>query len=268
MLVESGRVRLSHGPHVNRHRPSVDVLFRSAAETFGSRVIGVILSGALDDGAVGLQAIKQGGGIALVQDPKEAQQAGMPEAALRSVAVDEVLPLELIAARLVWWSRGKISTAAPVQVPALVNAPISKNAMAADEMVRKCGQPSVYACPDCSGPLWELRNGGLVRYQCLVGHSYSPASLMQSDAEALERAVWVAVRALEQRASLLRRLVSKARQSDLNKSSSSFEAKALECEAQARVIRQFLERIAAGAKSGPRSRRRRGSRKRSASQGR
>jgi two-component system chemotaxis response regulator CheB len=241
LLVSGKRMTLSRGPRENRHRPSVDVLFRSAAKAFGPRAIGIILSGALDDGALGLQTIKSQGGIALVQDPQEAPYSGMPEAAFRYTAVDEVLPVRQIASRLVKWCQSEFEAKLAPNQSALEEIAV-RAGMTAQEMAEKLGPPSVFVCPECSGPLWELKNGELVHYQCLTGHSYSPASLIESDGEALERALWIAIRTLEQRASLLRRLSRQTKEAEMGRTADSFDSKALECEEQARVIRQIIER--------------------------
>ena len=108
LLLNNGQVSLSRGPRENRHRPAVDPLFRSAARTYRDRVIGVVLTGALDDGSAGLFAIKSRGGIAVVQDPFEAVEPGMPQSAIRSVDVDHCLPLAKIPSLLIKLTRSRM----------------------------------------------------------------------------------------------------------------------------------------------------------------
>jgi two-component system chemotaxis response regulator CheB len=257
LFVSASTVRVSHGPRENRHRPAVDVLFRSAAEAFGWRTIGLILSGSLDDGALGLQAIKSRGGIALVQDPKEAIFSSMPEAALRYTAVDEVLPLRRIASRLVQWTETEAEEPHVKVGPGLAsNSNPSKATMTPNKMTQNFGEPSAFACPECNGPLWEVKNGQLVHFRCLVGHSYSPESLLESDGEALERALWSAIRTLEQRSALLKRLALQTRLARQHHSAAGFDERASDCDAQARIIRSLVERVSQKKASGAKIRRR------------
>lgn len=201
LVLKPGTVCAVMGPRENRHRPSVDVLFRSAAETFGPRVAGVVLSGALDDGAAGLGIVKAAGGITVVQDPEDAQQPSMPRHALQGTAVDHCLPADRIGPLL-----GRLASGEDV---AMTVPPEPRRVPPATSAYE--GPPAAFACPECNGTLWEVREGDLARYRCRVGHAYSEESLVAENGLNLERALWTALRILEERAAMLRQLADAAR---------------------------------------------------------
>ena len=241
LMVEEGRVRLGHGPRENRHRPAVDVLFRSAARAYGPRVVGVVLSGALDDGTAGLLEIKRRGGAAVVQDPKEALFPGMPESALEYVDVDYCLPLAEIPSLLVHLAHGNIRK--PVKAGSGGEGPPDDESPQSPE-VREDDPPgrlSAYTCPECSGPLWEVRDGDLVRFRCRVGHSYSAESFLNGKGEELEAALWAALNSLQEGASSARRLAERARGQGREAMASRFEDRARIYEERAELIRRALD---------------------------
>ncbi len=207
LRVESGVMRVARGPKENRHRPSIDVLFRSAAAAYGSQVVGVVLTGLLDDGAAGLMMIHRAGGTTIVQDPDDAAFSSMPQSALQMVDPDFTVPLARIPDILVKLAAGEKPARIPIsRTEKITTMPIR------DETEKKPGTPSVYTCPECSGTLWEVKNGNLDHYECRVGHAYSLGSLVEAKGEALEQALWVALRTLEERASLERRMAQRARE--------------------------------------------------------
>jgi two-component system, chemotaxis family, protein-glutamate methylesterase/glutaminase len=194
LLLRAAHVHLARGPHENGHRPAVDPLFRSAAREYATRVVGVVLSGTLDDGTAGLLAIKSRGGVAIVQHPEDALYPGMPNNAIEHVEVDHLLPAADIAGTLARL------TGEPVPEPA---DPVAAEMTAEVELEGFSmeaiggghpGRPSGFSCPDCNGVLWEIQDGGLVRFRCRVGHAWSPESLLTQQSEALEGALWVALR--------------------------------------------------------------------------
>ena len=160
LVIEDSIVRLATGPRENNHRPSVDVLFRSAGEEARERVTGVILSGMRDDGTAGLAVIKSNGGVALVQDPGEALHPGMPRSAIAHVAVDAILRCEELASAISEAAWGGRPPAAPVALPDTVP-----------------GKELTIVCPECGGVLTEIVEAGVPRWECHVGHLYSPSSL-------------------------------------------------------------------------------------------
>ena len=240
VLLRTGHVHLSRGPRENGHRPAVDPLFRSAAREYATRVVGVVLSGALEDGTGGLLAIKSRGGIAVVQDPADALYPGMPGNALQHVEVDHVLPAaamgELLA-RLIADSAETPADSAPTGMRVEVEMEgFSMEAFESDHP----GRPSGFSCPECHGVLWQIRDGGLERYRCRVGHAWSPESLLTQQSEALEAALWMALRSLEERAALAWRLAEPARRRGHQITASRFEEQATEAQQAARTVRDLL----------------------------
>jgi two-component system chemotaxis response regulator CheB len=243
MKVEPGRVRVTKGPRENRHRPAVDPLFRSASLAYGPRVAGVILTGSLDDGTAGLMAVKRRGGVAIVQDPEEAQFQGMPESALRNVKVDYVLRIAEIPSLLTRLARGEeaVDGIAQPAPGALQEEKISELDMTQMERDDHPGTPSTYACPECSGTLWELLDGDLLRFRCRIGHAYTADVLAIEQHEGLERALWIALRALEENVSLHRRIAAQARDRGDYKTGENHEEEAEQKSECARVIRDALQ---------------------------
>ena len=235
LQVELGIVRLTRGPRENRHRPAIDALFRSAAEAYGPRVTGVVLSGYLDDGTAGLNSVKTHGGIAIVQDPKDAAAPGMPESALRNVKVDHCLPLADIGPLLV-----RLVSTPTIRPEIALEKPKEKRQMSPKDMKTRFGPPTPFVCPECNGPLWETQVGTApLQFRCHVGHSYSPDSLLADHADALERALWSAVRTFDEQAALLRRLGERRQ---LTQSyNTDLETRAAKFEGDAEAIRKLLQ---------------------------
>jgi len=227
VVVGRQELALTHGPRENGHRPAIDVLFRTAALSYGPAAIGVILSGTLDDGAAGLAVIKQHGGIAVVQDPEDAAYAGMPRAALERVEADHVCPLRDLGPLLARLAGGDPSPAlAGAAMPdPLLEVPIPEE------------HASGFICPDCGGALWAVDEGGVPRYRCRVGHAFSEDSLLSVQGDEVESALWAALRSLEERAALLRRIARRAEDTGNLKSAASFVTKAVDAERQAEIIR-------------------------------
>ena len=242
LLIERGRVCLVRGPKENRARPSVDPLFRSAARDYGSRVIGVVLTGALDDGTSGLQAIKARGGLAVVQDPAEALYAGMPGSAVENVAVDYCMPLTEIPALLARLAVEPAPDGAAYPLPPNLDLEVRIAEMDMDPLDKGevPGTPSVFACPECHGTLWEIQDGNLLRFRCRVGHAYSAESMLAEHDEGLEAALWSALRALEESTALAKRMAASARERHHPLLVTRYEQKAHAQEQHAWLIREML----------------------------
>ena len=224
LLLDGHHVLVSRGPKENRFRPAVDPLFRSAAFAYGPRVVGVVLTGALDDGTAGLWEIKHQGGVAVVQDPREAAMAGMPKSALEYVEVDHCLTLDEIGPLL-----GRLAhEAAPVPEPAAstdrqheltayLASMMSRETRSASNMdvvatqnTQRGGTLAGYVCPECNGPLWEMREGKLVRFRCRVGHAFSRETMLVSQNEALDEALWTAYETLSESVLLAERFAAES----------------------------------------------------------
>jgi two-component system, chemotaxis family, protein-glutamate methylesterase/glutaminase len=244
LLLERDRIKLVHGPKENLHRPSIDALFRSAALWAGPRAIGVVLTGARDDGTLGMRTIKQRGGITVVQDPLEAPFASMPLSVIRNIAVDYSLSVQEIGPLLTKLSRQTVEERGyPVPEEVEIEAKIAGQEMDAGELiasVEKLGKVSKLTCPDCHGALWEIKDDDILRFRCHVGHAYSAESLSAGQVQTLEMALWSAVRALEEQMILARRIVERARRANNTRAAESFESRALEAEKNSAAIRRLL----------------------------
>jgi two-component system, chemotaxis family, protein-glutamate methylesterase/glutaminase len=231
LIVEDNVARLSVGPRENGHRPSVDVLFRSAAAARHDQVVGVVLSGTRDDGAAGLAAIKASGGAAIVQDPDEAMYSGMPANALAHVAADAVVPSALIAQTLSAMARGE--------------DPRSGRGGSRGPRKESGGHTLTSVCPDCGGVLTEENPAGVTQWECHVGHRYSPRSLADAQANRVEEAMWTAVRMLRDRSALLNRMADHAEARQQPRSARRFRNQAYDASDQAKAVLAAL-RDAAG----------------------
>ena len=207
LLVEDGKLRLLNGPKEHHSRPAIDPLFRSAALAHGPAVVGVVLTGRLDDGTAGLQAIKACGGIAVVQDPADAAEPSMPSSALAYVDVDHRVPLDALGPLLVELVRRPAPP--PVAAPAgrlRHEQALTLSQGEAMEHLDAIAGPSPFVCPDCQGGLWEMKDSAPPRYRCHTGHAYTLRTLRHAQAEATDGALWSAVRALQEGEALLQRL--------------------------------------------------------------
>jgi two-component system chemotaxis response regulator CheB len=210
VLLHRDRVRLTRGPRENGHRPAIDPLFRSAARWFGPQVVGVILSGGADDGTSGMYAIKSRGGIALVQAPDDAVNPSMPRSVIDRVGADWVGGAAELGAKLVAVVGVPVAPAPPEAPPTGERETYDVDMATSAEKVPS-GPPSAFTCPDCHGPLWELRDGQLARYRCRIGHAFAPESLSAAQAQQIEAALWAALRALEERKAFMSNLAAGAR---------------------------------------------------------
>lgn len=210
MLLKGDRLRLTHGPKENHARPAIDPLFRSAALSHGPAVVGVVLTGQMDDGTAGLKAVKDCGGTVVVQDPASAEAPEMPRSALRNVAVDHCVALGEIPSLLVRLVQGSAQAArAPVPQQLVREVAINRGEATVDNL-RTIGTPSSLTCPDCGGSLWEINDRKPLRYRCHTGHAYSAMSLAHAQKDVSEQALWGTVRALREREMLMRRMAAVA----------------------------------------------------------
>lgn len=208
LVLQPGRIELSSGPKESGHRPAIDPLFRSAARAYGEGVIGVILSGTLDDGSAGLRLIRRHGGTAIVQEPREAFFSSMPHHAIEAAQPQHVAPVDEIA-RLIASHTGGFGQGG--ERKQAMGASISPNGgeagIGADDIA---GTPTGIACPECHGVIWASDDDEVPEFRCRVGHAYSPESLLEAHGDSVEAALWAGVRSLEEQASLTKHLAGKA----------------------------------------------------------
>lgn len=247
LVVQPGRMELDHGVKENGHRPSVDLLFRSAAQAYGPRVIGVILSGTLDDGAEGLNVVAEHGGAAVVQDPDDAIYGEMPANAIESTPGARVLPLAEIGAYLAMLTSTDINTK-----EALVRAEKKKVGRGngaggppagaeSETMVQPDYASLLFSCPACGGPLHQVEEGPVPRFRCMVGHVYSEGSLLAGHHDGLEDTLWAAYRALVEKAELLRRMADRAERARRSSSAERFRSQEYATRQRITVVRSVLD---------------------------
>jgi two-component system chemotaxis response regulator CheB len=253
LLVERGRMRLSRGPKENRFRPSIDPLFRTAARVYGPQVIGLILSGLLDDGTLGMMRVKQFGGMTIAQDPLTADSADMPASAIRNVACDFILKPEQIAGTLtqlvqqpsILPSTKGASAMSQSKLPEDTTLP-SETGDTADRgdnaltVGKVPGAPTGLTCPQCGGAVWENDEGPLITYRCHVGHAYTADSMAAEHESQLESTLWEAVRMFQESASMHRRMEIKARESGVHEMADRYGERAAEHEARTELMRGLL----------------------------
>ena len=243
MILEGDTVLLGHGPRENFARPAIDPMMRSAAVCCGERVVGVVLTGTLSDGASGLWAIDQCGGMTVVQDPGDAAFPDMPENALKRVRPDHVVRLKDMPRLLMSLCAQPAGQPMPVPENIEFEVAIAKGGHAKISDMDRFGARSGFACPDCHGALWELDEGDLVRYRCHVGHTYTAELLSVALDENLRRAMGVALRTLEERRTLAGRLQHQAERGGLHLLATSWAQRADEAQQELEVIRQSIVRL-------------------------
>lgn len=248
LLVRGDRLALSHGPREHHTRPAIDPLFMSAARSYGPSVIGIVLSGALSDGAAGLLAIKSSGGKVIVQDPEDALNEGMPRSALQFVEPDAVLPADEIAGAALRLfeslppaqNRGRVVT---FDQNDLLTERIQEDFVEqADD--QRAGELTPFTCPDCGGTLWQAELNGLLSFRCHVGHTWGWEALAQYKSDQLESALWASVRLLVERATLNRQVSAHAREVGVPEQSERFDEQAERDQQYAKLIRDLIESFA------------------------
>jgi two-component system, chemotaxis family, protein-glutamate methylesterase/glutaminase len=246
LLLRSGRISIPHGPKENRHRPAIDPLFRSAAIAYGPRVIGVVLSGTLDDGSAGLRLIKKMGGRVIVQHPDDALFSGMPRNAMEAVRVDFAVPLAEMAPLLSDLSREEVESRMEPSDADREEMGIADNKLLSEETMRKVAVPSVFTCPDCGGNLFEYTHDGILRYRCSIGHAMSGHSLLASHSERVEDALATSLRLMIENQRLYRKMSVDFDRRNLHRSASGMNEKAENLEKHAQVIQGLLAALEAG----------------------
>jgi two-component system chemotaxis response regulator CheB len=239
LLVYPRHVRVLKGPRENRWRPAIDPLFRSAAIAFGPRVIGIVLGGFLDDGSAGLKAIKRCGGLAIVKAPDGSESSAMPEHAIRAVGADHIVSVHeigVLISRLVE-ENVDVKFSPPEDLKKEVHLVSGMTDIINDDV----GTPVPLTCPDCGGPLKEIQDSDeMHHYRCIVGHAYSPASLMSEQKLKIEQALWAGIRMMEERVNLFFTSAKREREHGRGRSAELYEEKAREAHNNATLIRDLV----------------------------
>jgi two-component system chemotaxis response regulator CheB len=243
LSIRQGIIEVARGPKENRHRPSIDVLFRSAAKVYGRRVIGVILSGMLDDGSAGMFAVRARGGLGIVQDPDDALSPDMPSNVLSYAGADHCVPRSQLALLLSNAVSDKIDDGSLE----LVGQERREDQISGVVMNRKDlgdaepSSPTGFSCPDCGGVLRRIENGQPLRFRCRVGHAYSGETLFAAQSDTIEEALWNAVRLMEEKAEMAQKLRKYSVSRKFKSASKKFEEQARKLDADSKIIRELLK---------------------------
>jgi two-component system chemotaxis response regulator CheB len=227
LVIDNDKIILGKGPAENRWRPSIDVLFRSAAASYDGRVTGIVLTGLMDDGTAGMGVIKKCGGTTVVQDPNEAEFPDMPLSVLNNMQVDYCVPLAGMGNALKEITNKPYKKATiPAEIRA--EAAIAQHVSIGIDKVRELGEQSLFSCPDCGGMLWEIKDQGFHRYRCHIGHGYSQRDLLVRQRESLEATLWISLRMLEERRNLMMKVEAEHKRRGLNRLASTYHSSAEE----------------------------------------
>jgi two-component system chemotaxis response regulator CheB len=242
MILAEGHIRLGRGPRENMTRPAIDPLFRSAAMSYGSRVIGVVLSGLLSDGAAGLNAIKRCGGLALVQDPSDAIADEMPRRALEVTTVDLCVPGGRLGDVLSDLAREQAGPSLPIPNEVRLEVAIAAGERVNSPVLKKFAEPQALTCPSCGGVLSQIRDGQPLRFRCQVGHAYTAEALAKEQEGHVDEALRVALRIIEERAELVSRMADDGRQSGRRAVAEMYDERAEEYRGYADTLRKVALR--------------------------
>jgi two-component system chemotaxis response regulator CheB len=239
LIIIRDQIVVGHGPKENSWRPSIDVLFRSAAAAYNSHVIGIILSGFLNDGTAGMLAVKKSGGICIVQDPNEAEFPDMPLSVLNNIEVDYSIGLARMGETLEsLLAREPEAVEPPAEI--IAEADMAARMTVGIEKVNGLGHHAVYNCPDCGGGLWQVNGEEVTRYRCYTGHTYDEHELLSKLGNNVESTLWVAVRMMEERSNLYAKISMEHKKKGLARISESYDKNAGELKNHIDTLRDML----------------------------
>jgi two-component system chemotaxis response regulator CheB len=240
LLLHDGHILLRKGPRENMARPAIDPLFRSAAISFAGRVIGVVLTGALNDGTAGLRAIKRCGGLAVVQDPQDAAFPDMPLSALRHVDVDHVAALAEIPRLLDRLCRIPAAPTPEIPKDIRLEAAIAAQEVSGMKAEESLGDLSPFICPECQGSLWEIHDGSMLRYRCHIGHAYTGEAVLAARDDEIDQMLQQLLRSHQERAVLARRMAREERGHQRHDLADRLDSRADEYEQNAELVRRLV----------------------------
>lgn len=245
LLVEHDRVLVRKGPKENRFRPSIDVLFRSAAYNYGARVVGIVLSGMLNDGTSGMWSIKHMGGLCIIQDPAEALYESMPVNVLKEVDVDYSIPVTEMGPllkELLNENVPKMNDITPQGMELMkMEVVIAANDNAFELGILHQGELTAFTCPECHGALISLKEGTTVRFRCHTGHAFSASTLLAGITESVEEQVWSAMRTYEEAVMLLDEIAQRFRTAGNESAAKEFSKKAEESRKRSKILHQIVK---------------------------
>jgi two-component system chemotaxis response regulator CheB len=247
LLLHEDHMMLRRGPRENLARPAIDPLFRSAALSYGGQAIGVILSGSLSDGTAGLRAIKAVGGLAIIQHPKDAVVPDMVKSALRYVHIDHCLPAAELGGLLGKLAAEPAGETLPAPPDVRLEAAVAAQEHSTMKNEDRLGELSVFTCPECHGPLWEIEDGDMLRYRCHTGHAFTADAMMEAQSAEADEILWSLLRSHQQRAAFTRRMADRETKKNRSQLASQLRARAREYEADAEVVERILESRRVGA---------------------
>jgi two-component system, chemotaxis family, protein-glutamate methylesterase/glutaminase len=240
LLLKENKIILGEGPPENRWRPSIDALFRSAAAAYDSRVIGIVLTGLMQDGTSGMQAIKKSGGTCIVQDPDEAEYPDMPLSVLNNVEVDYCVSLQDMGAILIEKTHDGVPKKHQVPNDIKIEAQIAERVAVNMDVVKELGERSSFTCPDCGGGLWQMKEGDVVRFRCYTGHVYTQDEYEEKNREGIENTLWVALRMMEERKQLMEKMAKEENSKGWVHSANAKEERAVEMTTHIDRLKQLL----------------------------
>lgn len=243
LIVHDRLMRVVRGPRENRHRPAIDPLFKSAAVSHGPRVIGVILSGTLDDGSAGLFLVKKLGGLAVIQDPADSIFPAMPLNAMNAVEADHVTLLKDMPALLARLSKESGGKPMDARQEDRTEAEIAENKLVSEDEMRKVAEPSIFNCPDCNGTLFEYKDGGMLRFRCSIGHALGAETLLAEQSNQIEAALATSLRSMSENKRLYERLLEDFGKRKMAHSEEEMKGKIGEIEKHIQVIRNLLAKM-------------------------
>lgn len=239
MLIKEKKIALGKGPSEGSWRPSINASLRAAAVAWNSRCIGIILTGMLDDGTAGMNAVQRCGGFTIVQDPAEAEYPNMPLSVLNHMQVDRTLPVSDIPQAI---EERLAMDPEPTDIPDDLQIENSRAEQMSTmiEGMSTLGRQAVYSCPDCGGSLWEVNNGNVHEYRCHIGHSYTEEELLHLKGQEIEKTLWVALRTMEEKHNLLQRIARKEEKQGLQVLSRDHQDRAKEMQQHVHRLKSLL----------------------------